>query len=761
MASFGEGLISGFTAVYGTMARASLQREQAAYFRNQREGAEEFQRRGRELQRELGIDPNATVRAPQAAPAPEGAPQEQGSAPAATPQPQQGAVQGALAGAPAQAAPTPSQAPATTPQAPVQTGVAGSGGPSQRPPVSPEDFERAANSGDPVLMATAAGVVAGSQGNVPGQTGDTRGPQQLVSEVAAANGGVRGPLTRQHWNTYYERRINDAMELLPPDQAVRVVGMLDQQRQRGFGQMISLAVAAAEAGDAQGATWALFGASNFMPDGFKDDFRVAANGRAIEIIRTPESGQGETQRMTVPLDQVSRYATTMLDPKWSMTHQLQVRQLDESSRAARAREGLQAADLTLRREEREERRRIDLNSGEAIESASRVARAEVEYDSAVRSGNQERIDAALEKLNTEESRDADLVGRGLNTRGAAGRTQAATAVRNAATRREVADARIARFTDMTQLARDSLSLREEDRAAARTQAAERLSQYDRGLDIRALSVELRNDVARSRIALSQARNEDDKRVAEERLRIAEERLNLAVRTQNRREGDESRVTPQTRTETDRALDAYTSTRPQNSTVPIDMLERFALPTVAANPRMLAGASIRMLDQFMTTPNNFVLAPDFSQIRPKAGGPSLNISPEMRDYLQSQRPRANEGGSAAPAAPAAPAASGTSRSPSSMQRPAPQDEGAGQSALNRSLGRTAPAPGQRTAAPTSRPSAARPQSVDAWISQNAPAEARGAIPDRELQKAASRYNVPVTELRRRMREWNQAEIPRGL
>jgi len=211
MASFGEGLISGFTAVYGTMARASLQREQAAYYRNQREGAEEFQRRGRELQRELGIDPNATVQAPQAAPAPEGAPQEQGSAPAATPQPQQGAVQGALAGAPAQAAPTPSQAPATTPQAPVQTGVAGSGGPSQRPPVSPEDFERAANSGDPVLMASAAGVVAGSQGNVPGQTGDTRGPQQLASEVAAANGGVRGPLTRQHWNTYYERRINDAM----------------------------------------------------------------------------------------------------------------------------------------------------------------------------------------------------------------------------------------------------------------------------------------------------------------------------------------------------------------------------------------------------------------------------------------------------------------------------------------------------------------------------------------------------------------------
>ncbi len=758
MASFGEGLISGFTAVYGTMARASLQREQAAYFRNQREGAEEFQRRGRELQRELGIDPNATVRAPQAAPAPEGAPQEQGSAPAATPQPQQGAVQGALAGAPAQAAPTPSQAPATTPQAPVQTGVAGSGGPSQRPPVSPEDFERAANSGDPVLMATAAGVVAGSQGNVPGQTGDTRGPQQLVSEVAAANGGVRGPLTRQHWNTYYERRINDAMELLPPDQAVRVVGMLDQQRQRGFGQMISLAVAAAEAGDAQGATRALFGASNFMPDGFKDDFRVAANGRAIEIVRTPESGQGEPQRMTVPLDQVSRYATTMLDPKWSMTHQLQVRQLDESSRAARAREGLQGAELALRREDRAERRAFDARGGEAINLTRSIARMEGEYEDAVTAGNNEQAERLRASLDAERGKLTDVLSQGVSTSAAAGMTRAETDAARTRIQARVAATRQQRVSTLEELGRDSLSLRERalddamNRHSDRYDATlERLSQQER-------VVAVREDYLRARVARDTARDEESRKRAEAMMAFTERRIRVLERGAERREGDESRITPQTRTETDRALDAYTSTRPQNSTVPIDMLERFALPTVAANPRMLAGASIRMLDQFMTTPNNFVLAPDFSQIRPKAGGPSLNISPEMRDYLQSQRPRASEGGSAAPAAPAAP---GTSRSPSSMQRPAPQDEGAGQSALNRSLGRTAPAPGQRTAAPTSRPSAARPQSVDAWISQNAPAEARGAIPDRELQKAASRYNVPVTELRRRMREWNQAEIPRGL
>jgi hypothetical protein len=322
----------------------------------------------------------------------------------------------------------------------------------------------------------------------------------------------------------------------------------------------------------------------------------------------------------------------------------------------------------------------------------------------------------------------------------------------------VAATRQQRVSTLEELGRDSLSLRERalddamNRHSDRYDATlERLSQQER-------VVAVREDYLRARVARDTARDEESRKRAEAMMAFTERRIRVLERGAERREGDESRITPQTRTETDRALDAYTSTRPQNSTVPIDMLERFALPTVAANPRMLAGASIRMLDQFMTTPNNFVLAPDFSQIRPKAGGPSLNISPEMRDYLQSQRPRASEGGSAAPAAPAAP---GTSRSPSSMQRPAPQDEGAGQSALNRSLGRTAPAPGQRTAAPTSRPSAARPQSVDAWISQNAPAEARGAIPDRELQKAASRYNVPVTELRRRMREWNQAEIPRGL
>jgi hypothetical protein len=199
-----------------------------------------------------------------------------------------------------------------------------------------------------------------------------------------------------------------------------------------------------------------------------------------------------------------------------------------------------------------------------------------------------------------------------------------------------------------------------------------------------------------------------------------------------------------------------STRPQSSRVPVDMLERFVLPTVSANPRMLAGASIRMLDQFMTAPNNFVLAPDFSQIRPKSGGPAMNLAPEMRDYLQSQR--SNESGAASPAAPAAP---GPSRGPTSMQRPAPQDEGAGQSALNRSMGRATPAPNQRTAAPTSRPGTARPRTVDAWVAQNAPAEGRGGITDRELQQAAGWYNVPVTELRQRMRTWRQVEIPGGL
>jgi hypothetical protein len=670
MASFGQGLISGFTSVYGTLARGALQAEQAAYYRNQREGTEEYQRRGRELQRELGIDPNATVPAPQTAPAPAPA---QGQAPAATPQP--GAVQGALGGAPAA---TPAQqplAPSPPPQAPVQTGVAATGAPERRPPVSPEDFERAANSGDPILMANAAGVVVGSQGGVPGQTGDTQGPRQLANEVSAANGGVRGPLTRQHWNTYYQRRINDAMELLPPDQAVRVVGMLDQQRERGFGQMISLAVAAAESGDAQGAARALFGASNFNPDGFKDDFRVAPGGRGIEIIRTPESGQGEPQRMTVPLNQVSRYATTMLDPKWSMTHQLNVRELEERSRSARVREGQQAQelrlrgeDLKLRNDDREERRRIDLNSGQAIESAARVARAQVEYDSAVRSGDQTRVDAALEKLNTEEAKDADLVGMGVNTRGATGRQQAASAVQNAATRRETAEARMARWNDMTQLAQSSLALRAEDRAAARTQAAERLTQYDRGLDLRALSIELRTDVARARIELSQARDDNTKRIAEERLRIAEERLNLAVRTQSRREGDEGRITPQTRAEVAKALESITAMGnfqvASNSNLGGSASGSFA-PMQMRNPNFPTEDVVRFTNDLFKNPRGYNFGPDFSYAQ-NAAGTRMTLPDNLRDSLRSYAQLRGAGGATA-AEPTAPQDSGGSMYRGAVER----------------------------------------------------------------------------------------------
>jgi hypothetical protein len=451
----------------------------------------------------------------------------------------------------------------------------------------------------------------------------------------------------------------------------------------------------------------------------------------------------------------------LLDPKWSMTHQLQVRQLEESSRSARAREGLQAEDLRLRREDRDARRAFDARGGEAINLTRSIARMEGEYEDAVASGNNEQAERLRTSLDAERGKLTDVLAQGVSTSAAAGMTRAETDAARTRIQARIAATRQQRVNIMEEFGRDSLTLRERalDDALAKHNdrydaTLERLSQQER-------IVAVREDYLRARVARDTARDEESRKRAEVMMGFTERRLRVLERGAERREGDEGRITPQTRTEADRALDAYMSTRPQNSQVPVDMLERFVLPTVSANPRMLAGASIRMLDQFMTAPNNFVLAPDFSQIRPKSGGPAMNLAPEMRDYLQSQRPRPNENGTAPPAGAATPTTPGSRRGFTSMERPATQDEGAGQSAINRSMGRATPAPNQRTAAPTSRPGTARPRTVDAWVAQNAPAEGRGGISDRELQQAAGWYNVPVTELRQRMRTWRQVEIPGGL
>jgi hypothetical protein len=307
-----------------------------------------------------------------------------------------------------------------------------------------------------------------------------------------------------------------------------------------------------------------------MPDGFKDDFRVAANGRGIEIVRTPESGQGEPQRMTVPLDQVSRYATTMLDPKWSMTHQLQVRQLDESARAARVREGQQAQELTLRREDRAERRAFDARGGEAINLTRTIARMEGEYEDAVASGNNEQAERLRTSLDAERGKLTDVLAQGVSTSAAAGMTRAETDAARTRIQARVAATRQQRATTMAEIGRDSLALRERalDDAMAKhgdryDATLERLSQQER-------IVAVREDYLRARVARDTARDEESRKRAEAVMGFTERRLRVLERGAERREGDEGRITPQTRAEADKAMNDILASPSEYGTTAADL-----------------------------------------------------------------------------------------------------------------------------------------------------------------------------------------------
>jgi hypothetical protein len=626
MASFGEALVSSFTATYGTMARAGLQAEQAAYLRNQREGTERFQQEDATLRQQFGI---------------EGAPQ----APAAPPA--TGNVQQA-----AQPQPAPQAAPAAQPQVPAQApaqsavGNAQAAQPAREPPLTQEQLNQISQSGDAVTQAAAARIISPQPQGAPGEMGDTRGPAALANEVATSSGARGRPLTRADWNGYYEARIQSAQANLPPDQAIRMVSMLDGLRQRGFSQSISLAAAAAAAGDAQGATRALTAASNFLPDGFRDDFRVTANGQAIELTRTPEEGGGTPTRTVIPLNQVERYATTLLDPKWALTHYLNVRTQNERERSNRVGEGQRAEELKLRRDDRDERRELELNSGAAIESARTVANAEVAYSRALQSGDQEAITKASEALTTAEQKDAELVGRGLNTRGATGRNAVVATVRSAAQRQESIQLRAERNKALTEIARESLAATVANRDEVNARGRARLAQFDRRLDQHAAALEFRLDVETAKRERDSARDDESKRVANEKLRIAEERLNLYSREVNRRAQPREEITPALRAEVSRAIESIKTGEnfqaANNELLGGDASGAFA-PMLARNPNFPAENVVRFTNDLFRNPRSFSFGPDFSFAQNSAGT-RMTLPTTLQDRVRSltQSPGGGEG-----------------------------------------------------------------------------------------------------------------------
>ena len=742
MASFGESLVSAFTATYGTMARAGLQAEQAAYFRNQREGTERFQQEDAALRQQYGV---------------EGAPQ----APQATGNVQQAAaVTGQVPAAQPQPVPQTQPAPLAQPQAPAQSavGTAQATQTQREPPLTQEQLTEISQSGDAVTQAAAARIIAPPP-QVAGEVRDTSGPAALAKDVAGFSGAQGRPLTRADWNGYYEARIRSAQANLPPDQAIRMISMLDGLRQRGFNQSISIATAAAGAGDAQGATRALTAASSFLPDGFRDEFRVAANGRGIELTRTPEEGGGSPSTTMIPLNQVERYATTLLDPKWSLTHYLNVRQQNERERSSRVSEGQRAEELRLRREDRTERRDFDARGGEAINLTRGIARMEGEYEDAVSTGDNARADKLRTDLDAERGKLTDVLARGVSTSAAAGMTRAETDAARTRIQTRVAATRQQRVDTMAEAARDSLALRERalDDAMAKHDAKYDLALSRLGQQERLVAV--REDNLRARVARDTARDEESKKRAEAMIAFTERRLRVLEGSADRRAQPRAELPAATRTELgkyEETRDAGGKSAPTNPDLG-GVASEFYSDVALANPRLRGNDVGRLTDELFRDPKAFGISPDFRTVRQNSTGSRFtlpdSLSESLREWKQASENRA---GGAPGERPATQEGRGQS-----MQRPGQRDEGAGQSALDRARGRVTPAPTQPTAAPTSRTSAARPRTVDAWVAQNAPAEGRGGISDRELQQAAGWYNVPVVELRQRMKTWREVEIPGGL
>jgi len=555
--------------------------------------------------------------------------------------------------------------------------------PAREPPLTQEQLNEIAQSGDAVTQAGAARIISPQPQGAPGEAGDIRGPAALASDVAAASGARGRPLTRADWNGYYEARIRSAQANLPPDQAIRMISMLDGLRQRGFGQSISIATAAANAGDAQGATRALTAASNFLPDGFRDDFRVTADGRGIEITRTPEEGGGAPTRTVVPLNQVERYATTLLDPKWSLTHYLNVRQQNERERSSRVSEGQRAEELRLRREDRTERRDFDARGGEAINLTRSIARMEGEYEDAVSTGDNARADKLRTDLDAERGKLTDVLARGVSTSAAAGMTRAETDAARTRIQTRVAATRQQRVDTMAEVARDSLALRERalDDAMAKHDdkydlALSRLGQQER-------LVAVREDNLRARVARDTARDEESKKRAEAMIAFTERRLRVLEGSADRRAQPRAELPAATRAELgkyEETRDAGGKSAPTNPDLG-GVASEFYSDVALSNPRLRGSDVGRLTDELFRDPKAFGISPDFRTVRQNSTGSRFTLPDSLSESLREWKQASESRASGAPG-----------------ERPATQ-EGRGQSmvqpggAVGRAASTSTPSPGR--------------------------------------------------------------------
>jgi len=276
-----------------------------------------------------------------------------------------------------------------------------------------------------------------------------------------------------------------------------------------------------------------------------------------------------------------------------------------------------------------------------------------------------------------------------------------------------------------------------------------LDQYDRRLDQHSLALELRFDVEAAKRERDSARDEESKRVANEKLRIAEERLQLATRAEDRRGTRGAEVSAATRGEINRAEENLTAegrSAPTNPNLGGSASETY-LDMAARNPRLRGGDVVRLTNDLFKDPRGFQIAPDFSFAVQKATGSRLmlpdSLSESLRQWTESSR-----------------------RGSTSTEPRPPQEGGRGQTSMTRPGGNVGPALAGTQPASNDRilSEAARynipaneylsvNDPVNAWIYRNT----RTGVPisDREMQRAASRFNMPVGDLRARIQRLQAA------
>lgn len=272
-------------------------------------------------------------------------------------------------------------------------------GSAPRQRMSPDELAKEMDKPGGALLAGVAGVAEnlGSGENVPIGTLNNAA-NALARNVRQASENPGQPTTRRDWNGYYEAQAELARRTLGPRESIAVVADLDRARQAGLNSRLGLAVAAAGAGNLEAAARALNSADEFLPDGFRTQFRVVQGG--LEMIRQPEEGGGQAQRVTLTPDQISQYATRMMDPRWALTHELAVR--SESNRNEVARGNLAVSQAGEARAGRAERRA----ETDATNSAAHVrAQADLEdAQAALRNAKPEEREAAQAAVTAAQAR---------------------------------------------------------------------------------------------------------------------------------------------------------------------------------------------------------------------------------------------------------------------------------------------------------------------------------------------------------------------